>query len=106
MSYQQSVSACVSCHQRVSADYGLILKNTFDNVKFRHRCPCQAKTNQGTLPLEVILQLYHGSDNTDKDTKGSFVLWPETVTWLLLTFVLGLNEPENPSNRMAMKSSI
>lgn len=33
------------------------------------------------------------------------MLWPETVTWLLLTFVQGLNELENPSNWMAIKSS-
>lgn len=75
-------------------------------LKFWTRCPCQGKTNQGTSPLEGILQLYRGSDNTDKDTKGSFVLWPETVIWFLLTFVLGLSELENPSYWTAIKSSV
>lgn len=82
------------------------MKTPSIKLKFWTHCPCQGKTNQGTSPLEGILQLYQGSDNTDKDTKGSFVLWPETVIWFLLTFVLGLSELENPSNWMAIKSSV
>lgn len=82
------------------------MKTLLIKLKFQPRCACQAKTNQRTLPLEGILQLYQGSDNTDKGTKGSFVLWPETVTRFLLTFVLGLNELENPSDWMAIKSFV